>query len=131
MTDVVTVDEDGRYQLRLERHLPHRREHVWHGVLELRRRSDRPHHCSCARPPALLEYANRESILRWEIAEDGPTRSTLVFTHLCGDRRDGVDAMGWWLTELDVLAEILEGHTVADLPQRARAMISRCRCAFG
>ena len=131
MTDVVTVDEDGRYQLRLERHLPHCRENVWHGVRELRRRSARAHGCSRAHPPALLEYANRKGILRWEIAEDGPTRSILVFTHVCGDRRDGVDDMGWWLTELDVLAEILDGHPVADLPRRATAMISRCRCAFG
>ncbi|MDH6291916.1 hypothetical protein [Rhodococcus opacus] len=131
MTDVVTVDEDGRYLLRLERHLPYRRENVWHGVLELRRRTSRAHHRSCAEPPALLEYTSRKDVLRWEIVEDGPGRSILVFTHRCGDRQSGVDGMGWWLTELDVLAEILDGRTVSDLRHRAAGMINRCRCAFG
>lgn len=129
MTDVVTIDEDGRYLLRLERHLPYRREHVWHGVLELRRRC-RAQHCLCAQPPALLEYTSRENVLRWEIVEDGPARSILVFTHRCGDRQHGVDDMGWWLTELDVLAEILDGHAVTDLRRRAETMLRRCRRAF-
>ncbi|WP_252190322.1 MULTISPECIES: hypothetical protein [unclassified Rhodococcus (in: high G+C Gram-positive bacteria)] len=110
MTDAVTVDEDGRYLLRLARHLPYLREDVWRGVLELRRHSARALSCSCADSPALLEYRNRDSVLRWEIDSDGPARSLLIFTHRCGDRHDGVDAMGWWLTELDVLPEILDGH---------------------
>ncbi|MFC9556921.1 hypothetical protein ACFTWF_39555 [Rhodococcus sp. NPDC056960] len=131
MTDVVSVDENGRYQLRLERHLAHQRADVWQAVLELRRRSSRAHRCSHAAPPALLEYKDETSLVRWEVIEDGPTRSTLVFTHRCGSRQDGIDDMGWWLTELEVLADMLDGHPVSDFHQRATAMTSRCRCAFG
>ncbi|PQP12528.1 hypothetical protein [Rhodococcus opacus] len=131
MTDVVTVDEHGRYRLRLERHLDHARSEVWRALTSVRCPPRLAQVAPRADPPRLLEYRTGYTAVRWEITDDGRAGSVLVFTQVCGSRQDGVDEMGWWLTALEVLGEWLAGDTHTDFPRRARCMIERCRCAFG
>lgn len=131
VTDVVTVDEHGRYRLRLERHLDHARSEVWRALTSVRCPPRLAQVAPRADPPRLLEYRTADTAVRWEIADDGRAGSVLVFTQVCGSRQDGVDEMGWWLTALEVLGEWLDGDTHTDFPRRARCMIERCRCAFG
>ncbi|GAF45362.1 hypothetical protein C8E05_0108 [Rhodococcus wratislaviensis] len=130
MTDIVTVDENGRYRLHLERRLHHDCDEVWR-VLRLLHPECGDTGMACrARPPSLLEYACGESVLRWDITGDGHSRSVLRFSHQCPRRQDGIEEMGWWLTELDVLGELLDGVEVTDFQRRAEDMIDRCRRAF-
>ncbi|QYA99958.1 hypothetical protein I1A62_02130 (plasmid) [Rhodococcus sp. USK10] len=131
MTDVVTVDELGRFRLRLERHLDQDPSRIWRVLTRLRRPPRLARVRPRALPPTLLEYTTGDTAVRWEIADDGCTGSVLVFTQMCGNRQDGVAEMGWWLTTLEVLGEKLAGRADTDFPNRARCMIDRCRCAFG
>ncbi|MDH6291748.1 hypothetical protein [Rhodococcus opacus] len=81
--------------------------------------------------PSLPEYASGAIVLRWDITRDGRSRSVLQFSHCCLSREGGIEEKGWWLTELDVLGELLDGADVTDFRRRADDMIDRCRRAFG
>ncbi|ANS27898.1 hypothetical protein R1CP_16035 [Rhodococcus opacus] len=130
MTDIVTVDEDGRYRLHLERRLHHDCDRVWR-VLRLLHPACGGTDMVCrVRPPSLLEYACGEIALRWDITSVGPSSSILQFSHHCPCRQDGIEEMGWWLTEIEVLGELLDGVVVTDFRRRADAMTEHCRRAF-
>nr|WP_271213466.1 hypothetical protein [Rhodococcus wratislaviensis]GLK40571.1 hypothetical protein GCM10017611_74460 [Rhodococcus wratislaviensis] len=137
MTDTVDIEEDGRYRLRMERHIDHSAATVWTALTDpTRRRSPpwcSPHRVAVvtvlAKRPRLLECVIGETVLRWQISGTG-CRSMLVFTHTCPTREGGVAQMGWWLTELDVLLANLDGHTVQDPLCRMQRMTQRCISAF-
>ena len=130
MTDIVTVTENGRYRLHLERRLHHNCDEVWRVLRRLHPECVGTGMACRARPPNLLEYACGEIVLRWDITSDGHSRSVLRFSHCCPSRQDGIEEMGWWLTELDVLGELLDGVNVTDFRRRAEDMIDRCRRGF-
>ena len=139
MNDIMTVAGDGRYRLQLQRHLGYHREKVW-AVLLRPDRVTSPLAClptpGCGghirfAAPRLIDYRCGPTRLRWKLLPTGTGRCTLVFTHTCPDRDEGIARMGWWLTGLDVLAADLSGHPVPDISAAAALLDRRCRSAFG
>lgn len=60
-------------------------------------------------PPTLLEYTWDTETLRFELAEDGPAATVLVFTNIVDDRDTAAAVEPGWGTGLDRLGARLDG----------------------
>lgn len=61
-------------------------------------------------PPALLEYTWDTETLRFELIEDGPAATVLVFTNIVDDHGTAVAVEPGWGTGLDRLGARLDGR---------------------
>lgn len=60
-------------------------------------------------PPVLLEYTWDTETLRFELTEDGPGATVLVFTNIVADHGTAVAVRAGWSTGLDRLGARLDG----------------------
>jgi len=60
-------------------------------------------------PPTLLEYTWDTETLRFELAEDGPAATVLVFTNIVDDHGTAAAVAPGWGTGLDRLGARLDG----------------------
>ncbi len=130
---------DGRFALRFERRYPHPVAKVWRAITEVgelrewfveildyeRSRltfepgadlafvaregpAGRGRVVACE-PPALLEYTWDTETLRFELTEDGPAATVLIFTNIVDDRGTAAAVEPGWGTGLDRLGARLDG----------------------
>jgi uncharacterized protein YndB with AHSA1/START domain len=63
-------------------------------------------------PPNVLEYTfgQPDSILRWELTEQGPHKTLLTLTHTLPSDEQRADAAAGWHTLLDMIPAALDGE---------------------
>jgi uncharacterized protein YndB with AHSA1/START domain len=63
-------------------------------------------------PPHVLEYTfgQPDSILRWELTEQGPDKTLLILTHTLPSPEQRADAAAGWHTLLDMIPAALDGQ---------------------
>jgi uncharacterized protein YndB with AHSA1/START domain len=67
---------------------------------------------TAADPPHVLEYTfgQPDSILRWELEQDGPSATRLVLTHTLPSPEHRADAAAGWHTLLDMIPAAIDGE---------------------
>ena len=79
-------------------------------------------------PPRVLEYTfgQDDSILRWELKQEGPTATLLVLTHTLPSPEHRADAAAGWHTLLDMIPAAIEGED----PQWSRQRWDEVRAQY-